>query len=115
MVKGMAAGLGRKYFFIVFNCLTPQFLINLYTFLACFWMRWVQVGSKCVRIGRQNPINIKFEVNRNNFIKCYVNDKVEFEPAERINPRILKKAFLAAWGDGHNMRVEFDSIGFLTR
>lgn len=76
---------------------------------------WVESLNKTLPFNRQNPINIKFEVNRNNFIKCYVNDQVEFEPAESIDPRILKKAFLAAWGDGHNMRVEFDSIGFLKK
>jgi len=76
---------------------------------------WVESLNKTLPFNRQNPVNIKFEVNEHNFIKCYVNDQVEFEPAERIEPRILKKAFLAAWGDGHNMRVEFDSVGFLTR
>jgi len=76
---------------------------------------WVESLNKTLLFNRQNPVNIKFEVNEHNFIKCYVNDQVEFESTERINPRILKKAFLAAWGDGHNMRVEFDSVGFLTR
>lgn len=76
---------------------------------------WVDSLNKTLPFNRQNPISIKFEVNKNNFIKCYINDHVEFEPVERIDPRILKKTFLAAWGDGHNMRVEFDSIGFLTR
>lgn len=76
---------------------------------------WVESLIKTLPFNRQNPISIRFEVNQNNFVKCYVNDQVEFEPMERVNPRILKKAFLAAWGDGHNMRVEFDSIGFLTR
>lgn len=76
---------------------------------------WVESLNKTLPFNRQNPISIKFEVNKNNFIKCYVNDQVEFEPVERVNPRILKKTFLAAWGDGHNMRVEFDSIGFSTR
>lgn len=76
---------------------------------------WVESLIKTLPFNRQNPISIRFEVNQNNFVKCYVNDQVEFEPLERVNPRILKKAFLAAWGDGHNMRVEFDSIGFLTR
>lgn len=76
---------------------------------------WVESLNKTLPFNRQNPISIKFEVNRNNFIKCYVNDQVEFEPTERIDPRILKKAFLAAWGDGHNMRLEIDSVGFLKR
>lgn len=76
---------------------------------------WVEALNKTLPLDRQKPISIRFEVSDKNFIKCFINDQVEFEPAERIDPRILKKAFLAAWGDDHNMRVEFDSVGFLTR
>lgn len=77
--------------------------------------KWVKSLNKSLLFNNDNPINITLEINDKNFIKCYVNDQVEFEPAGRIDPRMLKKAFLAAWGDGHNMRVEFDSIGFSTR
>lgn len=76
---------------------------------------WVELVNKILKYDPNNPISIKFEVNKNNFVKFYVNDAVEFEPSERINPRLLKKAYLAAWGDEHNYRVEFDGIGFLTR
>lgn len=76
---------------------------------------WVESLIKTLPFNREDPIRIGVEVNQNNFIQCYVNGQVEFEPIERIDPRILKKAFLAAWGDGHNMRVEFDSIGFTAR
>lgn len=77
--------------------------------------KWVESLNKTLPFDKQKPISIRLEVNDKNFIKCFINDGIEFEPTERVDPRILKKAFLAAWGDGHNMRVEFDSIGFLKR
>jgi len=75
----------------------------------------VELVNKIFKYDPNKPISIKFEVNRNNFVKFYVNGFVEFEPEERINPRLLKKAYLVGWGDEHNYRVGFDGIGFLTR
>ncbi|MBU1110028.1 hypothetical protein KKB83_00155 [Patescibacteria group bacterium] len=76
---------------------------------------WVESLNKTLPLDKQKPISIKFEVNDKNFTKCFINDQVEFESATRINPQIFKRAFLAAWSDGHNMKVEFDSVGYLTR
>jgi len=47
-----------------------------------------------------------------NFIECYINGKLEYKPTEIINPRILEKVFLVAWGDGNPYRVEFDKISY---
>jgi len=76
---------------------------------------WVSAVNKTIDFDNEGFINIKFEVNEKNIIKCFVNNNIEFKPKERIDPRILEKVFLAAWGDGNPYRVEFDSIEYLTR
>ncbi|MDP4011651.1 MAG: hypothetical protein Q8P72_05505 [Candidatus Roizmanbacteria bacterium] len=75
---------------------------------------WIPYLNKTLDFDSQNIITIKFEVNQKNFIKCFINNKVEFELKDRIDPKILKKVFLAAWGDGNPYRVEFDNIEYLT-
>lgn len=74
-------------------------------------------SSREAKVIKLSPgeIKIRIEVNDKNFIKCFVNESVEYEPSERINPRVLKKAFLAAWGDGNPYRVEFYDVRFKFR
>lgn len=76
---------------------------------------WVSEVNKTVDFDNESFITIRFEVNGKNFVKCFINDNIEFKPKNRIDPRILEKAFLAAWGDGNPYRVEFDDIQFTTR
>lgn len=76
---------------------------------------WVSDVNKTIDFDNEGFISIKFEVNEKNFIKCFINNKIEFKPKERIDPRILEKVFLAAWGDGNPYRVEFEDIQFTTR
>lgn len=62
-----------------------------------------------------DSIEIGLEVSEKNFIKVYVNNTLEFEPAEQIDPRLLKRACLIAWGDGQNYNVKFDNTKFTMR
>ncbi|MBI2018422.1 pentapeptide repeat-containing protein [Candidatus Daviesbacteria bacterium] len=71
--------------------------------------------NKSLKYDPLQSIIISFEVNQNNFVKFFVNGSVEFEPNERINPRLLKKACLVAWGDINDYKVGFDEIKFLPR
>lgn len=75
----------------------------------------VEAVNKSLKYDPLQPITISFEVNQNNFIKFFVNGSVEFEPDERINPRLLKKACLVAWGDINDYKVEFDETRFFPR
>lgn len=76
---------------------------------------WDPSLNKTLDYDNTSFISIKLEVNEKNFIKCFINNKLEYKPKERIDPRILEKVFLAAWGDGNPYRVEFDNIQFTTR
>jgi len=76
---------------------------------------WIPYVNETLDFDNQSFITVKFEVNENNFIKCSINNKVEFELKERIDPQILKKIFLVAWGDGNPYRIEFGNIEYLTR
>lgn len=73
---------------------------------------WDKNLNKTINFGDSNYVTIKFQVNSKNFIECYINDKLEYKPKERIDPRILEKVFLIAWGDGNPYRVEFDKISY---
>lgn len=75
------------------------------------------VGSvnKSLKFVSNQPITIRFEVNQKNFVKFFVNEAVEFEPNERINPRLLKKVCIVAWGDINDYKVEFDGIRFFPK
>ena len=73
---------------------------------------WVSDVNKVIVVPDDGYITIKFLVNEKNFIKCFINDNLEFKPEASINPRLLEKIFLAAWGDGNPYRVEFCSIYF---
>jgi len=76
---------------------------------------WDPTLNKTLDYDSVSFISVRFEVNEKNFIKCLINNKLEYKPKVRINPRILDKVFLAAWGDGNPYRVEFDDIQFTTR
>ncbi|OGY20803.1 MAG: hypothetical protein A3A65_01355 [Candidatus Chisholmbacteria bacterium RIFCSPLOWO2_01_FULL_49_14] len=76
---------------------------------------WDPSLNKTLDYDNTSFISIRFEVNQKNFIKCFINNKLEYKPKERVDPRILEKVFLAAWGDGNPYRVEFDNIQFTTR
>ena len=76
---------------------------------------WVPDVNKTIDFDNEGFVSIRFEVNEKKFVKCFINNKIEFKPKERIDPRILEKVFLAAWGDGNPYRVEFGSIGFTAR
>lgn len=58
-------------------------------------------------------IDISFEVNKKNFLKCFVNNSLSFN--ERIDPGILEKCYLLGWGDGHNYSVNFKNIEYRYR
>lgn len=75
----------------------------------------VEAVNKSLKYDPFQPITISFEVNQNNFVKFFVNGSVEFEPDERINPRLLKKVCLVVWGDINDYKVEFDEIRFFLR
>lgn len=72
----------------------------------------VNVVPKTGKTAAGEPIQISFEISDKNFIKVYVNDLLEFEPAERMDPRLLKRACLIAWGDEHEYTVKFADIKF---
>lgn len=76
---------------------------------------WDSSLNKTLDYDNASFISIRFEVNEKNFIKCFINNKLEYKPKERIDPRILEKVFLAAWGDGTPYRVEFNDIQFTSR
>lgn len=76
---------------------------------------WDKNLNKTIDFGDSNYVTIKFQVNSKNFIECYINDKLEYKPKERIDPRILEKVFLVAWGDGNPYRVEIDKISYSFR
>lgn len=76
---------------------------------------WIPYLNKTLDYDTQSTITMKFEVNYKNFVRCFVNGRVEFELKGRIDPEILKKTFIVAWGDGNPYRVEFDEILFTTR
>ncbi len=76
---------------------------------------WDPTLNKTLDYDNASFISIRFEVNEKNFIKGFINNKLEYKPKARIDPRILEKVFLAAWGDGNPYRVEFDDIQFTTR
>lgn len=76
---------------------------------------WVPDVNKTIDFDNESFITIRFEVNEKNFVKCFINNNIEFKPKKRIDPRILEKAFLTAWGDGNPYRVEFNDIQFTTR
>ena len=75
---------------------------------------WDPTLNKTLDYDSVSFISVRFEVNEKNFIKCFINNKLGYKPKARINPRILDKVFLAAWGDGNPYRVEFDDIQFTT-
>jgi len=58
-------------------------------------------------------IDVNFEINDKNWFKCIVNGSTQFE--DRVNPKILKKAYLLAWGDGINFEVDFENISYQKR
>lgn len=76
---------------------------------------WVSDVNKIMDIPKDGYIKIRFEVNEKNFIKCFINDNLEFQPKERIDSRMVEKAYLAAWGDGNLYRVEFSNIKYKFR
>ena len=73
---------------------------------------WDKNLNKTINFKNSDYITIKFQVKSKNFIECYINGKLEYKPTEIINPRILEKVFLVAWGDGNPYRVEFDKISY---
>jgi len=76
---------------------------------------WVRSVNKELPMPTNGMLTLKFEVNDNNFLKCYVDNQVEFAPEHHINPRILEKAYIVAWGDGNPYRIEFDNINYIVR
>ncbi len=54
------------------------------------------------------PITITIERNENNYVRCFINDSVEYNL--RFNPELFKKVYLAAWADSHPYNVSFDEI-----
>lgn len=76
---------------------------------------WDPTLNKTLDYDNASFISIRFEVNEKNFIKCFINNNLEYKPKARIDPRILEKVFLAAWGDGNPYRVEFNDIQFTAR
>lgn len=71
--------------------------------------------NKVITFDKNKPLSIRLEINNKNFLKCFVNDIVEYEHQERIDPQISKKAFVVAWGDGQPYRVEFENIKYVLR
>lgn len=76
---------------------------------------WVSDVNKTIDIPKDGYIKIRFEANEKNFIKCFINDNLEFQPKERIDSRMLEKVYLAAWGDGNPYRVELCNIKYKFR
>lgn len=76
---------------------------------------WVSDVNKILDIPKDGYIKIRFEVNEKNFVKCFINDNLEFQPKERVDSRMMEKAYLAAWGDGNPYRVEFCNIKYKFR
>ncbi len=72
----------------------------------------IESVNKILKFVFNQPITISFEVSQKNFVKFFIDETVEFEPSERIDPRLLKKVCLVAWGDNNDYKVEFDNIRF---
>ena len=75
----------------------------------------VRSVNKEIALPEGGEIKIKFEANEKNFIKCFVNNSLEFSTQHHVNPRLLEKVFLTAWGDGNPYRVEFNDIQYSIR
>lgn len=76
---------------------------------------WVSDVNKVLVVPNSGYITIKLLVNEKNFIKCFINDRLEFKPEGTTNPRLLEKIFLAVWGDGNLYKVEFSDIYYKFR
>lgn len=61
-------------------------------------------------IASTQAITITVERNENNFVRCYINDALEYNL--RFNPELFKKASLAAWGDRYEYQVKFEDISY---
>lgn len=60
------------------------------------------------QLASTQSITITVERDDNNYVRCYVNDSLEYNL--RFNPELFKKVYLAAWGDGNQYDVSFDDI-----
>jgi len=75
----------------------------------------IESVNKTLQYDPNKEIDIGFEVNKNNFIKCYVNGVVECEPDGKMSSRLFKKVYLVAWGDENDYKVEFEGISLKKR
>lgn len=88
---------------------------NFFGITAYLNGKHVDSVNKVLPFSSDVRLNVKFDVNKNNFIKCYVNGVVEYEPNRRMNHRIFKKVYLVAWGDENDYGVEFEDINLKKR
>jgi len=61
-------------------------------------------------LNKDSEITISAKINDNNFLQCFVNNKLEYET--RIDSGLRKKAYLLAWGDGRDYEVSFKNISY---
>ncbi|MFA6184646.1 MAG: hypothetical protein WCT51_01175 [Candidatus Shapirobacteria bacterium] len=67
--------------------------------------------NKTKKYPNNKLINIKLEINHNNFLKIYINGSLEFKPNWHFkNPNVREKIILIAWGDEFNYHVYFKNI-----
>ena len=67
---------------------------------------------KIIHPKNNQEVTLAIERNKKNFVKCFVNDSLEYN--KRFNPELFKKIFLVAWGDGQEYEVLFDDIAYST-
>jgi len=69
-------------------------------------------GKKIYNAVANESIKFRIEINKKNWLKCFINNNSEFEV--RINSIKRKKIYLLAWGDSHEYLVEFKKVKYRT-
>lgn len=67
-------------------------------------------GKKIHNVVANESIKFRIEINKKNWLKCFINNNSEFEV--RINSIKRKKICLLAWGDSHRYLVKFRKIKY---